>query len=62
MPTLGELYNLLVADTETKRVGVKLKPYITGSFSFFNHLGEILTWTTFYTTNTKNTKALNRVE
>ena len=36
MPILEDLYNLLINDSKTQKLGVLLKPYIFGSLSFFN--------------------------
>lgn len=36
MPILEDLYNLLINDDKTYKLGVLLKPYIFGSLSFFN--------------------------
>ena len=35
--TLEDLYELLVNDENTYNLAVQLKPYVTGSFNFFNH-------------------------
>lgn len=37
MPILSDLYECLNSKDETKRLALKLKPYINGSLSFFNH-------------------------
>lgn len=37
MPTLGELYNILEKDKNTKIFKTKLMPFVKGSLSFFNH-------------------------
>lgn len=36
MPILEDLYNLLIDDDKTYKLGVLLKPYVFGSLSFFN--------------------------
>jgi len=41
MPRLEDLYNCLEQDEKTKRLAIKLKPYISGSFSFFNNYTNI---------------------
>lgn len=37
MPILEDLYELLVNDENTYNLAVQLKPYVAGSFNFFNH-------------------------
>ena len=37
MPILEDLYEILISDEMTKNLALKLKPYINGSLSFFNH-------------------------
>jgi len=37
MPILEDLYELLVDDENTYNLAVQLKPYVSGSFNFFNH-------------------------
>ena len=37
MPILGNLYEILKEDIKTQRIALKLKPYVSGSFSYFNH-------------------------
>lgn len=37
MPTLEDLYNLLINDDKTYKLGALLKPYVNGSLSFFNN-------------------------
>ncbi len=37
MPILEELYKILCLDEGTKNLALKLKPYVNGSLSFFNH-------------------------
>lgn len=37
MPLLSDLYECLNRDEDTKELALQLKPYISGSLSFFNH-------------------------
>jgi len=37
MPILEDLYDCMVNDEKTKSFSLKLKPYISGAMSFFNH-------------------------
>ena len=37
MPILEDLYEVLKRDDKTERLAVRLKPYVSGSFSYFNH-------------------------
>lgn len=37
MPIIEDLYHELLLDENTKKLAVKLKPFVNGSLSFFNH-------------------------
>lgn len=37
MPILADLYECLDKDNDTKELALQLKPYISGSFAYFNH-------------------------
>ena len=41
MPILGDLYNNLISDEKSKKMGIKLKPFISGSLSFLNNYTNI---------------------
>ena len=41
MPLLHDLYNCLEKDDETKDLALELKPYISGSMSFFNNYTDV---------------------
>lgn len=41
MPLLEDLYNLLVSDKKTKKIAIKLIPFIKGSMKFFNNYTNI---------------------
>ena len=37
MPILEDLYNILIIDKKTKKLGIKLIPFVKGSLNFFNN-------------------------
>ena len=37
MPILGDLYDKLVKDDKTKKMGIKLRPFVNGSLSYLNN-------------------------
>lgn len=37
MPILGDLYEKLIQDEKTKKIGIKLRPFVNGSLSFLNN-------------------------
>jgi len=41
MPILEDLYNILEQDKKTKKLGIKLIPFIKGSLNFFNNYTNI---------------------
>ena len=41
MPILEDLYNILINDKNTKKMGIKLIPFVKGSLNFFNNYTNI---------------------
>ena len=41
MPILGDLYDKLVKDDKTKKMGIKLRPFVNGSLSYLNNYTNI---------------------
>ena len=41
MPILEDLYNILISDNTTKKMGIKLIPFVKGSLNFFNNYTNI---------------------
>ena len=37
MPILEDLYNKLISDEKTKKLGIKLRPFVSGSLSYLNN-------------------------
>ncbi|MBP3284672.1 MAG: ATP-binding protein [Clostridia bacterium] len=37
MPVLGDLYNVLLEDKRAEGLAIRLKPFISGAYSYFNH-------------------------
>jgi len=37
MPILGDLYKKLIQDDKTKKIGIKLRPFVKGSLSYLNN-------------------------
>ena len=37
MPILEDVYNKLISDEKTKRIGIKLRPFVKGSLSYLNN-------------------------
>ena len=42
MPILGDVYNLLIIDEKTKKLGIKLRPFVNGSLDYLNNYTNIV--------------------